>query len=137
MSCIGTEDTMLIQHPGAPGGHSVPQRPSAPVTSKVTKQCLLGTQVSHRSCSLPENLIIHLMGNLLPSGHSELDLRYARHPNEVSIWHQQGATTAGTTGEVDADEHDSANQMSVRAFRWIFSVCLASAHPLPFKMNIV
>lgn len=87
--------TILIQHPGEPEGLYVPQRPSAPgPTSKVTKQCLLGTQVSHRPCSLPENPIIHLMGNLLPSGHSELALQYARHPNEVSIWHQQGATTA-------------------------------------------
>lgn len=42
-----------------------------------------------------------------------------------------------TTGEVDAHEHDSTNQMSIRVFRWIFSVCLASAHPLPFKMNAV
>lgn len=43
----------------------------------------------------------------------------------------------GATGDVDADEHDSTNPMSVRAFRWIFSVCLASAHPLPFEMNVV
>lgn len=79
---------------------SMSPRPStAGPRSKVTKQCLLGTLVSHRSCSLPENLIIHLMGNLLPSGHSELDLQYARHPSEVSVWHRvhvvaQGGTTA-------------------------------------------
>lgn len=74
---------------------SMSPRPStAGPRSKVTKQCLLGTQVSHRFCSLPENLIIHLMGNLLPSGHSELDLQYARHPSEVSVWHRWGATTA-------------------------------------------
>lgn len=63
-------------------------------TSEVTKKHLLGTQVSPRACSLPENTIIHLMGNLLPSGHRELDLCLARHPHEVSAWHQRGTATA-------------------------------------------
>lgn len=112
---------MLIQHPGEPGGLYVPQTPSAPgPISKVPKQRLLGTKVSHRSCSLPENTIIHLIGNLLPSGHSELDLRSARLPNEVSIWHQVGAATARHYWRRGCDEHDSANQMSIRAFRWMF-----------------
>lgn len=67
---------------------------SCRTTSEVTKQHLLGTQVSPRACSLPENTIIHLMGNLLPSGHRELDLCCARRPHELSGWHQLGAATA-------------------------------------------
>lgn len=75
-----------------------------------------------------QKAILHLMGNFLPSAHSELDLCCARCPREVSVWHQQAPTTAWAL-LAQRMLKSRMVQMGGTAFRGTLSACLARIHP--------